>query len=240
MRRKLLILTIICAFMLTGCTKAIELTDEQSGLVAEYAAGALVRNSYSYKSKYPDADIVRPTLPEKETTDEEATETETTSATDEPATHAQETKPDDGALEDGLANASKALGIEPVELTYKSYKIVDEYPDDPDALFTVVPEPGYRFIVVFFNLHNPSDTAVTLNTLENSTIFKATINRVSVNNFATLLLNDVTALSEVTIEAGADYEGLVLFMVNESTANEMESFKLSYKYNDVSYSVQLK
>lgn len=229
MKKRLIAVIIICMFIFTGCTRAIELTEEQNELVAEYAAGVLVKNSYTYKTKY--AEFGR--NPNSGTEEETETPSETETETEKP----QDT---DDVNNGALAYASKALGIEPVEVTYKSYKVVDEYPDDEDALFTVIPEPGYKFVVVLFNLHNPGDKAVTLNTAENSTIFKATINKASVNNFATLLLNDITALSDVTIEAGADYEGVVMFMISEDAAEGMNSFRLSYKYEGTSYSLQLK
>ena len=38
MKRKLFAISLICVFMLTGCTKAIELTEDQDALVAEAAA----------------------------------------------------------------------------------------------------------------------------------------------------------------------------------------------------------
>lgn len=243
MKKKTIIISLllICIFMITGCTKVIDLTDEQNDLIAEYAAGVLVQNSYTYKAKYPNWNIAVQEETESETEDETTGYDDENETPQETAAVApvDETTPQ-GEDSQYLANASEAFGIESVQVTYKSYKVTDEFPDDPDVLFSVKPEPGYKFIVVSFNLHNSGDEAVVLNNRDNQTILKATINKASVNNFATLLLNDITALSDVTVEAGGDCEAVALFMVTESVADDMESFKISYKYDGKTESLTIK
>ena len=112
MKRKLFAIALICVFMLTCCTKAIELTEDQDALVAEAAAGVLVRNSYKYKSKY--ADYNYKNEPQETTAEPESQTPEET----EPETDAS--GKDEKTLM--LSTASKALGIEPAEVSFKGKK----------------------------------------------------------------------------------------------------------------------
>lgn len=219
MKKKLLIVTILSMFFLTGCAKAIEMTDEQSDMVAEYAAGALIRRSYSYKLKYPNINTERPT--EEPTTPEVPVINPT-----------DETKPEDETNSGGNSRLGEILGISPVEVTYKEYKVLDEYPDDPDAIFTFSAEEGYKFIVMEFNLHNPTAQAVTVSTADKGFVFKADINKERLNNYANLMLNDITNLDNVVIGAGEDYKGILVFMEEEKSASDIKDFTLLVKIED--------
>lgn len=217
MKKKLLIVTILSMFIFTGCAKAIEMTDEQSGMVAEYAAGALIRRSYSYKLKYPDYNTEKPT---GEPTTPEAPVIEPTQPEEE--TTAAENK----------HNLGELLGISPVEITYKEYKILDEYPDDSEAVFTFKAEEGYKFIIMEFNLHNPTGDAVTVNTSKAAPVLKADIDGIRYNNYANLMLNDITNLKDVVIGPGEDYEGILVFMEAEKAVSNIKSFTLLMKIED--------
>lgn len=230
MKRKLFAISLICVFMLTGCTKAIELTEDQDALVAEAAAGVLVRNSYKYKSKYSDYNYKN--KPQEATAEPESqTPEETEQETDASGK-------DEKTLM--LSTASKALGIEPAEVSFKECKIVDEYPDDPDALFTAKPEDGFKFIVAVFNIHNPDTASMKINTVDNKTLFRLTANKMTVNNFATLLTNDITRLSDVEIKPGGDYEAVAVFMVSEEVAASYDKLRVSYVYEHKSYGFNMK
>lgn len=219
MKKKLLIVTILSLFIFTGCAKAIEMTDEQSKMVAEYAAGALIRRSYSYKLKYPDYNTQKPN---EEPTTPEVPVINPTDATSPEETTAAESKYKLGEL----------LGISPIEVTYKEYKVLDEYPDDPGAVFTFEAEEGYKFIIMEFNLHNPTGEAVTVNTAKAAPVLKADINDTRYNNYANLMLNDITNLKDVVIEPGEDYEGILVFMEEEKAVSDIKSFTLIMKVED--------
>ncbi|MCM1308391.1 MAG: hypothetical protein NC223_07310 [Butyrivibrio sp.] len=219
MKKKLLIVTILSMFFLTGCAKAIEMTDEQSDMVAEYAAGALIRRSYSYKLKYPNINTEKPseepTVPEVPAID----------PTDE-------TKPEETAPVGAGSRLGELLGILPVEVSYTGYKVLKEYPDDADAIFTFEAEEGYEFIVLEFSLHNPGSEEVTVNTAKNGLVFKADINEKRSNNYANLMLNDISNLNDVVIGAGEDFKGILVFMVDDKSAADIQSFSLMLRIDD--------
>lgn len=225
-KRFLIIMIMLCVFAFTGCAKVIEMTDEQNDMVAEYAAGVLIQRSYSYKLKYPNVSTDVPTTEETKPSEKETT----ASDSQEESTTVDNSVPDKKLF-------GEVLGVAPVELTYNDYKIVDEYPDDPDAMLSFQPQDGCKFIILEFTLHNPTEDSLTVNTAKSKPVFRATIDKKRCNNYANLMLNDITNLDDVTIKAGEDYEGILIFMVDENVIANMKSFSISTKINDVNTEV---
>lgn len=219
MKKKILGVVILSAVVLcTGCAKMPDLTTEQNNVVAEYAANVLVNRSYSYSARYVD---------DLEPLTEPATEEETESETEKPAIVPVEESTAETDASDVKFNIAKDMGLDLVEVSYEKYKIVDEYPDDPDALFSFKPQEGCQFLVAFLNIYNPSGEKVTLNNTEKDNIVRITINNKRCNNYANLLTNDITRLDNVTIEPGSYFESVVVFMVDKDILESMSEFELS-------------
>ena len=78
---------ILSCLILSGCANSIELSSEHSNIIAEYAAGTLLKYSYDYKSRYKDLgnDVVYEPETESPTT-EPATQPATTPGNNEETT----------------------------------------------------------------------------------------------------------------------------------------------------------
>lgn len=204
---------------LTGC--GVTLTSKQNDLAAEYVAGLLVQRSFFYENKYIEPDT-EPTQEETPTAVINP-ETESGNETEEPTTEAV----------NDVYDISGTLNILPVVIRYTGYKNVKEYPDDEDAMFSFTAEEGYKFIVAEFNLCNETDEAVTINSKESDAVFRLTINDTyRYNSYGTLLLNDISNIENVTIEAGGIYEATAVFMVPENVAENIEKMVLSNSANN--------
>lgn len=207
------------AVLCTGCAKVPDMTTEQNNAVAEYAASVLVSRSYSYRARYVD---------DLEPLTEPATENESETETEAPSIVPVEESSSAGESETTAEfNIAKDMGLDSVKVSYESYKIVDEYPDDPEALFSFEPQEGCKFLVVSLKVHNPTEETITLNNTSSDNIIKLTIGKKRCNNYANLLTNDITRLKDVKIEPGADYESVVVFMVGDEILDEMTEFELS-------------
>ncbi len=157
-RIKLLCSIVILSLFAVGCAKTIELTDEESKLVAEYAAELLLKydrnnDSKYYNDEYSDRDPYA-------TTEAPATEEVTTQAvvedstTEETSQATTELQQDDGSIGDDqqlesegvvnsnttesvsgiVADADKTydlaafMGVDNVYIKYDYYMVLDEYP----------------------------------------------------------------------------------------------------------------
>ena len=214
---------ILSCRILSGCANSIKLSSEHSDIIAEYAAGALLKYSYDYKSRYKDLgnDVVY--------------EPETESPTTEPATQPATTPGNNEETTSGNDNTnnwniSKDLGLGELTIEYKNYVITSEYPNDSSAMFSFTAQEGYTFIVFKFDITNKGTQDVLCNNSDDEKVATLNLNgNTYYNNYANLMLNDITNLKNVTIKAGETQDGILVFMVPEDKVTEIKSIVLTYK-----------
>lgn len=222
------LLVLLCMAALTGCGKNdISLTNEENDLVAEYIAGTLLKYSYDNEWKYQKLNTAQKTG---------VTTAGTNSSTQTPsqsqAGNSQKpTASSSSAMSTTTVSASgaagtastdlmgslpSALGLSGVTVKYKDYVTGSSYPSD--AYISVPAQQGYKVVAVELTLTNTSGQAVTLNSSGNVT-FKLEVGGTGVGNYASILKNDITALKNVSLAAGASKDVVVLFQVKESDAS---------------------
>lgn len=103
---------ILSCLILSGCANSIKLSSEHSDIIAEYVAGALLKYSYDYKSRYKDLgnDVVYEPETESPTT-EPATQPATTPGNNEETTSVNDNT--------NNWNISKDLGLGELTIEYK-------------------------------------------------------------------------------------------------------------------------
>lgn len=213
MRRKITAvgMALLVAVCMAGCTKAKNLTEEENNMVAQYAANIIIENSYKYKTRYPDS--------------QNTSEEETTIAENEAETTPSETETTPEPENDMFTAAVNTTGI---TAKYNGYKVVKEYPDHDDALFTFEAQSGYSFVVFNIELSNTGEKNVSLNTAKDNPLYKIKLNNRNYNNYANLLLNDISGLKDVAIEAHGTYDAVLVFMVEDKEINNVKSMIVTY------------
>lgn len=237
----LLILAVFCT-MLAGCgvIQPTGLNDNDEELVAEYAAGVLMRYSADKKGGLGNP---KPTPKPTETPVEEVY-----TPVDEPAGEQDET-PDLNADEnvepqeveettDVSANAATAkadgaaicdaIGIRGFEMTYKGYETADIYPksDGNDLTFSMQAAPGKKLIVLHFDVKNPGSTDEECNVLDCNVKFRILVNETNrINEQMTILLNDLKSYKD-TIGAGQTNDTVLVFEADTSVAESIGSLSL--------------
>lgn len=165
-------LIILVIFVFSGCTKVIELTDEENYLVAEYAAELLLKYDRNYDMKYT-GDVEETTevteTTEEITTEEITTEEITTEATTEDSTddntteESSETTTEASDSGNGVGgnlgttdvsgvtadveaadfDLAKFVDAENVSIRYAYYMTADSYPShDKDGMFIEIEAPS--------------------------------------------------------------------------------------------------
>ena len=225
----LLVLLFMAA--LTGCGKNdISLTNEENDLVAEYIAGTLLKYSYDNEWKYQKLNTAQKTG----VTTTAGTNSSTQTPSQSQAGNSQKpTASSSSAASTATVSASgtagttstdligslpSALGLSGVTVKYKDYVTGSSYPSD--AYISVPAQQGYKVVAVELTLTNTSGQAVTLNSSGNVT-FKLEVGGTGVVNYASILKNDITALKNVSLAAGASKDVVVLFQVKESDASSV-------------------
>ena len=231
------LLVLLCMAALTGCGKNdISLTNEENDLVAEYIAGTLLKYSYDNEWKYQKLNTAQKTG----VTTTAGTNSSTQTPSQSQAGNSQKpTASSSSAASTATVSASgtagttstdligslpSALGLSGVTVKYKDYVTGSSYPSD--AYISVPAQSGCEVVAVELTLTNTSGQAVTLNSSGNVT-FKLEVGGTGVSNYASILKNDITALKNVSLAAGASKDVVVLFQVKESDANSVAGASMS-------------
>lgn len=231
------LLVLLCMAALTGCGKNdISLTNEENDLVAEYIAGTLLKYSYDNEWKYQKLNTAQKTGVTTTAGTNSSTQTPTQSQagnSQKPTASSSSATSTTTASASGAAGTTStdlmvslpsALGLSGVTVKYKDYVTGSSYPSD--AYVSVPAQSGCKVVAVELTLTNISGQAVTLNSSGNVT-FKLEVGGTGVSNYASILKNDITALKNVSLAAGASKDVVVLFQVKESDANSVAGASMS-------------
>lgn len=224
---------LLCCISLAGCGKNdISLTTEQNDLVAEYIAGTLLKYSYENEWKYQKLNSAGNTYTgtgNKNTTQvtQQTTQTSQSQSTTQGATQSASSQgtTSSPASENLLTGLPEALGLNGVTLTYKDYVTGSSYPADSYSV-SVPAQSGCEVVAVELKITNTSGSDITLNS-SGSIAIKLTTGGKSVNNSASLLKNDITALKNYKLSSGESKDVVIIFQVKESDANSIAGSVMS-------------
>ena len=251
------IIAISCFLVLmicsTGCTKTIDLTDEEQYLVAEYAAELLLKYDRNINTKYysedkkPATEALEPevtTTEAVETTEnvtEEVTETtEETASTEESTTEAATTQAEtdtadlSGRSVDKNFDIAAFAGIDTVSVKYSYYMIAEEYPSmDHDGVAITIEAPnGYKLLVLKFNMENKTGDDQYVDLYGKDLEYSIIINdSKSAKQMLTILIDDLYTY-QGTIAGNMFEEVVLLFQVSDSVAEEIDNGSLKLRVTD--------
>lgn len=236
----------VLATALCGCNvvPSLQLTEEQSTLIAEYAAGKLLEYVKGHpgglmsvqdinradvnpgmKKEEPeptppplpaDGPEVPEEMPLADQGGEEAGDTPTGDITDASSEALVDAPEDVAAVPD--KSIAEALGIQGAEVVYDHYDVAATYPpNDTELAFSMKAAPGKELLVVHFNLSNPGGDDIEAHT--DSSGFKIRL----MLNGSDKLRADVTFLDndlmnyEGLLTAGAIVDSVIVFEIPEGT-----------------------
>lgn len=219
----------LCLAMLSGCSliPTINTSDEDTELVAEYAAGLLVKYNKGHSmglTRVDDLDIsqlyITPTptpmpvieidiVPE----DENETETEVNDLTEE--SDVSNKKPEKEVIPPPPLN--EAFGFSNASLELSNIERCDSYPnDDEELLFSMSASEGNDLLIAHFNLTNVSSETQNFMTGLNGYKVRTVINGEEKYRCTfTILPNDMTSFSG-NLEAGEVKDVVLVFEVPSS------------------------
>ncbi|MDE6435482.1 MAG: DUF4352 domain-containing protein [Lachnospiraceae bacterium] len=232
---------ILCCVMLTGCNDVIDLTEEQSTMIAEYAAGLLLKYDLNYEDRI--AEGMQEAKTEEgsaETEEEAATEEET----EEPEKGVSEKKPVE--VEEVSVGTehdiAKIVGIEGASITFKDYQVMDQYPttDGDDESIYLEASNGYKLLVVRFNVTNTTEDVVDISLLDSSIDYRIVCNgSKAADPMLTILMDDLGTL-ETSVKPDEDQEAVLIFQISENIKDTLDTIELKVDYNDMENVIKIK
>lgn len=248
--------------MLTGCIDSMpEMTSDQTDMVAEYAAGLLLKYSPNYNYMLVSEDelvaalnqralVEQMTADETQQEDEEEADEETTqeqqtsnaeTPTEETAEEAVEETPVQ-MLADSSTDLVMELGLaEQVSLCYQSFEICDSYPKDAKGYSGIDAAEGKKLLVMHFDLENDTADKVDCQLFDYSMRLRVTIND-SVTRSAedTTLLPDDMASYVGTLEAGEKIDVIAVAQIEEMSDSDIASLTLQISSSNGNYSIKIR
>lgn len=235
----------ISACMLTGCIDLMpDMTEEQSELVAEYAADMLLKYSPNYHYRIADeeevasAEAEMETSQEEETTQEESQPSQDLSQTGsgETVSVGAETSVEDGAEYDLAA----FFGMDQFSIMYASCEVTDAYPNAESGVgFSVTAPQGYNLLVLHFDVENLGEEAAQCDLFDQISKVSVNVNDAGyVQALSTLLTNDLTTYME-DIPAGEVADAVVVVPVEQTDLDEIQTAVMQITTQDSVVNISL-
>lgn len=235
----------ISACMLTGCIDSMpDMTEEQSELVAEYAADMLLKYSPNYHYRIADEEEVESaeaemeTSQEEETTQEESQPSQDLSQTGsgETVSVGAETSVEDGAEYDLAA----FFGMDQFSIMYASCEVTDAYPNAESGVgFSVTAPQGYNLLVLHFDVENLGEEAAQCDLFDQISKVSVNVNDAGyVQALSTLLTNDLTTYME-DIPAGEVADAVVVVPVEQTDLDEIQTAVMQITTQDSVVNISL-
>ncbi len=236
---KILGILAMTAVLLTGCADAMPtLTQEEADMIAEYAAGLLLKYSSNYDYRLVDEETIAAAIQaaeleqalleaaqEQETGEEEGTEPENPE-TAEPGTESAEPETEEAVtvMEDLDADLAQLLGIEGISMQYQSYGLYDAYPEASKG-FSVDAAQGKKLLVVRFDIENTAAEEAYCNLFDYSLRIRFQVNGAARSALTTMLPNDIGSYME-TLPAGETREIVAVAEIDDISEAEIETLEM--------------
>lgn len=259
MTRRVKYIGIICSLclLLTGCNEVIDLTDEQSELVAEYVAQILLKHDRYFDDRIKDGqekiEKMTESLSEDDFSSESTTEIveETTTelpteATTEDAEHKTEEQMQEEESENIPINneedIAKIAGIKGASILYKDYLITKQYPaiDEEGKFIYLDAAKGHSLFVVRFRVQNTANDVVSISLFDKEIKYRIVCNQRDVANpMLTILMDDLGTL-ETKVKAKEEQEAVLVFQIVDSMKDSLETVDLKVNFDDVDNVIKIK
>ena len=228
-----IIVLCVCG-MMSGCTQVIDLTEDETRLVAELAADLLLSYDRGYTDRLKEGEEE---ISEEASTQEDAqTEAITEAVTEEDASTQEVSKQEAEAttVQQGTSqDIAEIAGVQGASITYKDYQVVDQYPagnDTNEAVQVDAPE-GSKLLVVRFSVKALSDQPVDVSLIDQMIDYKLLCNdTLAAKPMLTILTNDLSTL-ETTAAPGKDSEAVLIFQISNDMVEQLNTIQLHVTFN---------
>ncbi|NLL80173.1 MAG: hypothetical protein GX234_10400 [Clostridiales bacterium] len=235
MKKKIIgtLLIISTALMMGGCGASMpELTDEEYAMIAEYAAGKVMKYNKLNKGRIVNDDVIEAQLAKEEQFRQNTQEYLEKVRKEEKEEESQEGKGSASktSQNESIASADIAsfIGMAPVTVTYSGMEICDSYPQSSveEYYFAMDATEGKKLVVLKFAMSNASGEDAEVDVLESGTGFWVSFNGQEAESIlATMLMNDFATYKGV-IPSGETVEAVLVLERDAAETDEISSVGL--------------
>lgn len=226
---------------LSGCGNAIpDMSEEQSAIVTEYAAGLLLKYDKNYTTRLVDEEEMKADT-EPETEAEEPSEQETEKAEEPSVSENQMADGQNGVSSVAAAvNIGSFLELGSIQVDYQGYEILDSYAEGngTELAFATYASQGAKLVVAKFLLTNTGGEDADCDMLTKDVRFRIKYGSETKNALVTMLSDDFSTLS-TTIPAGGSTTAVLIIEVKAEEVENLTDLSLLIRYGDDSVETKL-
>lgn len=244
--------------LMTGCVDHMpEMTQEQSDLIAEYAADLLLKYSPNYEYRLADEQLLveasteifteeitqveteEETTTEQQSQEKESIHVETDIEVTQEAEEVQETQTEKEITDVTEVNLAELFGMDGLKISYDSYEVCTSYPNKPESSgFTVSAAEDGALLIVHFTVENVSNEEIRCDLFESGVDLSLDVNNSgSQSVMNTLLTNDITTFIE-TMDASEKQE--IVTVLEISADEEIETLNMTISRENAIETVRIK
>lgn len=227
---------------LTGCKSAIpEMSEEEMGLVTEYAAGLLLKYDTNYQPMLLDDEKLAAEEDARQKVLEEAERRAAREAAKAEKKAKEESERENNGNNNSEAqeeipaapvNIAQFLELEQISLSCNGIEFKDTYPDSGDELFFALnASPGCKLAIVHLTLTNTGGSDSNIDVFSKEPRFKLSINGGEYHSIMTTLLENDFSVYAGTLAPGQSLDAVLVADIKEEECGQVNEASLSIRYN---------
>ncbi len=249
----------ILALFAVGCEKTIDLTDEESKMIAEYAGQLLLKYDRNTNFKYDESEVTTASMDVTVREDETATgsDAKNDATTEKKPTTEEDKEPiGDGVIvqvgeeqnvsgvvadEDSSFDIASFLGEDNIAIGYEYYMLLDKYPSyDENGVYIELEAPeDYKLLVLKFSIENKTNEHHDIDLYSKDVKYNIIVNdSKSARQMLTLLMDDMYTYQK-GIDGSVREEAVLLYQISEKAVDDISDLKLKISYNGSDKVMQL-
>lgn len=234
MKKQFFLLITICGVMLTGCAQLVDLTDNESDVLAEYMAGTMLKYDSNYKEAliYPEETIENEDISETDNIMHVSTDNKTVDQSQTPEYTKVTQKLPANTQNITLVSAAevfKDILKNHFSVTYQGYKTYGSYVDEND-LYAIEAAKGNKIVAFQFNIKNVTNKQQKLALLNKKISYQLVDKDNNVYYPSMTLLNNDIQYINVRVNAGKTKKAVILFELPKNA--DVSKMMLSLAYED--------
>lgn len=238
-------LLFLCSVFLAGCNEVTDLTDEETALIAEYAAELLLKYDLSYVDRIAEGDRQAEEISAGAESAEQLQVT-TQAATDRVKEKAEQTTSNGNSTEEanpisvsGGGNIAQSMGLSGVSVICKDYVVSKRYSGQYADEVDLEAAEGYQLMVVQFDVENVTEETVSFSMLDRTVGYSIVCDgTVLADSMLTILPHDLGTL-EASLEPGEKQEAVLIFQISDSRIKEFDTIELNIQYNGMNDMIKI-
>lgn len=227
------ILTVFC-IGLSGCTQVTDLSEDETKLIAEYAADLLLSHDRGYDDRLQEGETELEESMDTEKTSDTTVTTET-SETENTDTTTQAEENQSAVTEGSMDDIAQIAGVSGVSIRYRDYEVVKQYPasGDGENIVQIDAPDTYELLVLHFTIDATQDQPAEVSLIDDNMEYELVCNgSLAANPMLTILTNDLATL-ETTVSPGQETEAVLVFQISDTVAQQLDTMELRVTYNNV-------